>query len=51
MKKIIYVDCDGTLKNDKGKISERTKKAIKQFTQAGNYIVYSTMYWSAKIFC
>ena len=52
MKKIIYIDCDGTLKNDKGEISERTKKAINQFTQAGNYIVLCTgqpRYFAEKI--
>ncbi len=52
MKKIVYIDCDGTLKNDKGEISQRTKKAINQFTQAGNYIVLCTgqpRYFAEKI--
>ena len=52
MKKIVYIDCDGTLKNDKGEISARTKRAIKKFTKAGNYIVLCTgqpRYFAEKI--
>ncbi len=52
MKKIVYIDYDGTLKNDKGEISQRTKKAIKDFTESGNYIVLCTgqpRYFAEKI--
>lgn len=52
MSKIVYIDCDGTLKNDKGEISARTKRAIKEFTKAGNYIVLCTgqpRYFAEKI--
>ena len=52
MKKIVYIDCDGTIKNDNGEISQRTKKAINDFTQLGNYIVLCTgqpRYFAEKI--
>lgn len=42
MKKIVYIDYDGTLRNDNGEISQRTKKAINEFTNAGNHIVLCT---------
>ena len=42
MKKIVYIDCDGTLRNSNGEISQRTKEAINKFTQRGNYIVVCT---------
>lgn len=42
MKKIVYIDCDGTLQNDKGEISEKTKRIIEKFTEAGNHLVLCT---------
>lgn len=42
MRKILYIDCDGTIMNDQGVISERTKKAINKFISLGNYVVLCT---------
>lgn len=42
MKKIVYIDYDGTLRNDNGEINQRTKNAINEFTKAGNHIVLCT---------
>lgn len=40
--KIIALDIDGTLFDSKGKISQRTLKAIHACTQAGINVVFST---------
>lgn len=42
VKYIIFIDSDGTLKNDNGEITQRTKKIIKKFIDNGNYIVLCT---------
>lgn len=39
MYKIIFIDIDGTLRNDKKEITERTKKAICEAKKKGIYIV------------
>ena len=39
MYKIIFIDIDGTLRNDKREITEKTKEAIYKATQRGIYIV------------
>ncbi len=39
MYKIVFIDIDGTLRNDKKEITERTKKAIKNAVNNGIYIV------------
>lgn len=42
MKKVVYIDCDGTLQNDQGQISQRTKGTIEKFTKAGNHLILCT---------
>ena len=52
MHKILYIDCDGTLKNDKGEIDIRTKNAISKFIGLGNDVVLCTgrpRYYASKI--
>lgn len=39
MYKAIFIDIDGTLRNDKGQITNRTKEAIKNVTSKGIYVV------------
>lgn len=39
MYKAVFIDIDGTLKNDKGQITDRTKEAIKNATSKGIYVV------------
>ena len=39
MYKIIFIDIDGTLRNDKEEITAETKKAIYKITQKGCYVV------------
>ena len=39
MYKIIFIDIDGTLRNDKKEITERTKKAICEAKKKGIYVV------------
>ncbi len=39
MYKIIFIDIDGTLKNDLGEISNRTKQAIKQTVDSGIIVI------------
>lgn len=39
MYKIIFIDIDGTLRNDKKEITEKTKKAIKNAIEKGIYLV------------
>ena len=38
MYRIIFIDIDGTLRNDKKEITERTKKAICEAKKKGIYI-------------
>lgn len=42
MKKIIFIDIDGTLCNSKGEITEETVQAINRTQKLGNIIVLST---------
>lgn len=42
MKKIIFIDIDGTLCNSKGEVTEETVRAIKKTQEQGNVIVLST---------
>jgi len=39
MKKILFVDLDGTILNSEKTISERTREALKQMLDAGHYLV------------
>ena len=39
MYKIIFIDIDGTLRNDQKKTTERTKNAIHKVTEKGIYVV------------
>lgn len=39
MYKVIFLDIDGTIKNDEGIITERTKKAIKNITEMGIKVI------------
>ena len=41
-KKIIFIDSDGTLRDSRGVISERVKKAIQENKKKGNKIIIST---------
>ena len=41
-KKIIFIDCDGTLRDSNGKVSERVIKAIQEYRKNGNKIIIST---------
>lgn len=40
--KIIFIDLDGTLKNDNGKIDEKIPKVFQNFKDIGIYIVFTT---------
>lgn len=39
MYKIIFIDIDGTLRNDKKEITEKTKEAIQKAIEKGIYVV------------
>lgn len=39
MNRVVFIDIDGTLRNDKGEITQRTKNSIKKATQAGILVV------------
>lgn len=39
---VIASDCDGTLFNDNGEVSERTKRALRRFTAYGGTVVLAT---------
>lgn len=39
MYKVIFLDIDGTIKNDEGVITERTKNAIKEITEMGIKVI------------
>ncbi len=39
MYKIIFIDIDGTLRNDNKEITSRTKKAIQQIVEKGIQVV------------
>ena len=39
MYKIIFIDIDGTLRNDKKEITNRTKEAIQQIVEKGIQVV------------
>lgn len=42
MKKILFTDLDGTLLNNRSQIDEEMKKALKDMTDAGHYLVLSS---------
>lgn len=42
MKKILFTDLDGTLLNNSSQIDEEMKKALKDMTEAGHYLVLSS---------
>lgn len=42
MSYIAYIDCDGTLLNDQGVISEKTKQTLSHFMDLGNKVVLCT---------
>lgn len=42
MKKIIFLDLDGTLTNDEKKITPKTKKALMNFQEQGNTVVLAS---------
>ena len=39
MYKIIFIDIDGTLRNDKKEITEKTKETIRKTVEKGIYVV------------
>ena len=39
MYKIIFIDIDGTLRNDRKEITEKTKEAIHKVVEKGIYVV------------
>ena len=39
MYRAVFIDIDGTLKNDSGEISDRTKEAVKEAVKSGIIVV------------
>ena len=40
--RVIFTDMDGTLLNEQHRISERTERALKKWTEEGNHLVLSS---------